>query len=90
MLSVEHVQLLQLIAEHSSIGHFPLDNLLNKLDNQNLSDLKEILDDFYEAGKHSEGTYDEGYTDGQQNGYDSGYSEGYSEGYDDGLDHQDY
>ena len=76
MKSPEYNTVLKLIKEHSSIFYFPLDNLLNKLDNQNLVDIKEILKDMYEAGK-TEGR-DEGYNDG----YDDGNSKGYQEGYD--------
>ena len=72
MKSPEYNTVIKLLKEHSSISYFPLDNLLNKLDNQNLVDLKEILEDVYEAGKI------EGYNDG----YDDGNSKGYQEGYD--------
>ena len=72
MKSPEYNTVVKLLEEHSSISYFPLDNLLNKLDNQNLVDLKEILEDVYEAGKI------EGYNDG----YDDGNSKGYQEGYD--------
>ena len=43
MKSPEYNTVVKLIEEHSSISYVPLDNLLNKLDNQNLVDLKEIL-----------------------------------------------
>lgn len=71
MKSPKYNTVVKLIKEHSSVSYFPLDNLLNKLDNQNLVDLKEILEVVYEAGK-IEG-YDEGYQDGKSNGYDRGW-----------------
>lgn len=71
MKSPEYNTVVKLIEEHSSISYFPLDNLLNKLDNQNLVDLKEILEDVYEAGKV------EGYDDGKQDGYERGYDKGW-------------
>lgn len=73
MKSPEYNTVVKLIKEYSSISYFPLDNLLNKLDNQNLVDLKEILEDIYEAGK-IEG-YDDGFDEGKSNGYDRGWSE---------------
>jgi flagellar biosynthesis/type III secretory pathway protein FliH len=76
MKSPEYNTVVKLLEEHSSFSYFPLDNLLNKLDNQNLVDLNEILEDVYEAGK-VEGR-DEGYNDG----YDDGKSNGYREGWD--------
>ncbi len=80
MKSPEYNTVLKLIEEHSSISYFPLDNLLNKLDNQNLVDLKEILEDMHEAGK-TQG-YENGYQDGYNEGSESGYDKGYQEGYD--------
>ncbi len=80
MKSPEYNTVVKLIKEHSSISYFPLDNLLNKLDNQNLADLKEILEDMYEAGK-IEG-YNEGYNEGYEDGSESEYEKGYQEGYD--------
>ena len=73
MKSPEYNTVIKLIKEHSSIFYFPLDNLLNKLDNQNLVDLKEILEDMYEAGR-TEG-YDDGYQDGKHDGYDRGWTD---------------
>lgn len=73
MKSPEYNTVLKLIKEHSSISYFPLDNLLSKMDTQNLTDLKEILDDFYTAGQESDGTYNEGYNDGHRDGYRDGY-----------------
>ena len=73
MKSPEYNTIVKLIEDCSSISYFPLDNLLNKLDNQNLIDLKEILEDVYEAGK-IEG-YDDGFDEGNSNGYHLGWSE---------------
>ena len=73
MKSPEYNTVVKLIEEHSSISYFPLDNLLNKLDNQNLVDLKEILEDVYEAGKYQ--GYENGYQDGKSDGYDRGWTD---------------
>lgn len=51
MKSSEHHPVYKFIEKHSLVQYFPLDNLLSKLDNQNLIDLKKILDDVYETGK---------------------------------------
>ena len=73
MKSPEYNTVVKLIEEHSSVSYFPLDNLLNKLDNQNLVDLKEVLEDVYEAGK-TQG-YENGYQDGKSDGYDRGWTD---------------
>ena len=73
MTSPEYNTVVKLIKEHSSISYFPLDNLLSKLDNQNLVDLKEILEDVYEAGRTE--WYDDGYQDGKYDGYDRGWAD---------------
>lgn len=63
MKPVEYFDLKQFIQTESSVHFVPLDNLLSKLDLQNLRDLKEILKDFYEEGKY------EGYTYTKEDGY---------------------
>ena len=67
----EYFDLNQFIELNSTCHYIPLDSILSKLDNQNLRDLKEIIKDFYEAGKEdgisqqsSSNSYDQGYSDG--------------------------
>ncbi len=86
MKSVEYQQLQQLITNNSDISYFPLDNLLSKMDTQNLLDLKEILNDFSKAGQESDGTYNEGYNDGRSAGYERGYDDGYEAGKEDYME----
>lgn len=73
MKSPEYFDLEQFIQQESTCQYTPLDSILSKLDNQNLRDLKEIIKDFYEAGKEdgisqqsSSSSYDEGYSDGYE------------------------
>ena len=65
----DYSELKQFIEQESTCPYIALDSLLSKLDNQNLRDLKEILKDFFEAGKEDEicdDRYDEGYSDGYE------------------------
>lgn len=73
MKSLEYFGLKQFIEQESTCQYIPLDSILSKLDNQNLRDLKEIIKDFYEAGKEdgiceqsSSSSYDDGYSDGYE------------------------
>ena len=63
----EYQNLKQYVQENSSISYIPLDSILSKLDKQNLRDLKEIIKEFYEAGKEDGKT---SYYDGYDNGYE--------------------
>ena len=71
MKTLDYLDLKQYVQETSSISYITLDGILSKLDTQNLRDLKEIIKDFYEAGKEdgisqqsSSNSYDQGYSDG--------------------------
>ena len=70
----EYFDLKQSIELKSTCHYIPLDSILSMLDNQNLRDLKEIIKEFYEAGK------EDGVT---QQSSSSSYDEGYSEGFED-------
>lgn len=74
MKSPEYFDLKQFIQQESTCQYIPLDSILSKLDNQNLRDLKEVIKDFYEAGKE-DGICEQSYS--------SSYNQKYSEGYED-------
>ena len=63
----------------SSIHFLELDRLLNKLDNEDLDVLYDMLEEAYEAGE-GEGLYklEQEYRRGYDGGYDKGYGDGTS------------
>ena len=63
----------------SSIHFLELDRLLQKLDNEDLDILYDILEETYEAGE-GEGLYklEQEYRRGYDDGYDKGYGDGTS------------
>ena len=71
----------------SSIHFLELDRLLQKLDNEDLDVLYDMLEETYEDGEgeglykleqRCQEQYDKGYTDGYDDGYDKGYDDGTS------------
>lgn len=62
----------------SSIHFLEIDRLLEKLDNEDLDVLYDMLEEAYEAGE-SEGIYR--LEQKCQEHYDKGYSDGYDDGY---------
>ena len=69
-----------------SIHFLELDRLLQKLDNEDLDVLYDMLEETYEYGE-GEGLYkleqrcQEQYDKGYADGYDKGYADGYDDGY---------
>lgn len=74
MKSLDYFDLKQFIEQESTCPYIALDSILSKLDNQNLRDLKEIIKDFYAAGKE-DGISQQSSSSSYYQGYEDGYSD---------------